>query len=840
MCCLVALFALPLYANAAAFGDISVQSYLGEPLRARINVVAGHDEEIGSLCFNVMGSGDPNAINSSYRVSVTDTRLNRYLQIDGNQPQTEPALALRLRAGCLNQSSTTREYAILLDPRPAARPATPVAVVTAPVADPPRSASVSVPTVYQAPVYQAAVSDPYWIVRAGDTPRSIAQGIYPKSRARQAAYIAALKKLNPEIESIPNQGALPEGLPLAMPDLRTLSLARVSPTPADLPTRSETAPRPRATKSQRPTGTSVAQVSPAPVTRSVARVATGDAKFAMPTRELNKNADGFQLKLSSADIDLTRSAGVTEEARAKLREKLQLIDLDDHVAKLLALKDTMRQMEARLSSLQTKIATPSAGASASASASTLPASVSAPASTPVSAPATAPTATAGVASTSATPNLTPMLERPIVKSTTPVAAPSPVVTAAPAKPVSPPSAPSSSTIQPATVAAAASPAVASAANDDAPPAARRIPVVKTAPPSKLDAFLADPMKSLGLDPTIGFSALAALLAALGGAYWWFRRPAKPYDPGHENALISAARKESLAKSSHGEAVQQPAAGRFEEWAEEKSAMEQLRATSADPAADKKAPPKRVLEDTNSLLRKAAATGQTGPHATVPSVDPTSTLILEPLAKSSQHTIDVPLDQGAPALDLRLETEDTPKVDRAQRLKYMHDRYPELASKVASVEDPSTLINLARTYFREGYRVKACELLTYGIEERPQEIRYWLAQFEIFRLENLLPAFNTLARKFQVLFGSDEAWAKVQHVGSVLDPSDELYHRNLDDPYPNSRFDPLVDNWLNTPSDSPVEPLSNEPPRLFGDALLTPQNIENISMRLSTLPTIKPS
>lgn len=781
--CLIALLGLPLPLAAAALGDIAVRSYLGEPLRARVNLIASPDEEVLNLCYGVVSAHDIHAINPNYRVTLTDTRTSRFLTIEGRDAQAEPVVSLKLRAGCPDQSHTIREYSVALDPRPRDVPQPAPAIAPAPAPAP--------TVVVAAPAPVTVVStEPYWVVRAGDSARTIAQGIYPKSRARQSAYIAALKAQNPEIAGIPDQDSLPEGLPLAMPNLKTLSGVAAR---AEAPRRAREpgAPRePRAAAPQR-----AAASASAPAARPE-RNSTSTAELKPPkSAPLPTTSDeGFRLKLSAAGVDVTRSAGVSEEARAKLREKLLLLDTDDHVAQLLSLRNTMRQMEARLVSLQTKLGAP-------AEALAITASVSQPAAkaetvvaepprvTPVLAPAASPTPPA-VVEASAPP---------------PASAPAPVV----AKPETP----------------------AKAATPDDPNAGlRRIPAVKP-PPSAVERFLGDPIGAL--TSTVGLSALGVgLLTALGGGLWWRSRRARPYDPGRENALISEARRQASSR-------QGAAAENFDHWAEEeKSAIAQLRG-SAVTAANTQSPeaPRRVLDDTQTLLRKRAAAENVGATS---SNDFSATLVLEPPSESTPAVMDVDLDAGSNRVDLRLDGDEPAKPDRSQRLKYMEERYPELAAKSASVEDPTSLINLARTYFREGYRVKACELLTWGIEERPQEIRFWLAQFEIFRLENLVPAFNTLAQKFQVLFGFDEAWAKVQHVGSVLDPTDELYHRNLDDPYPTARFDPLVDNWLNAPNESAIEPLSPEPPRLFGDALLTPQNIENISMRLSTLPTIKPT
>ena len=214
--CLVALLGMPSFVDAATLSEASVRSYVGEPLRARINIVAGHDEDIGGTCFSVMSANDPTVVSKDYRVTVTDTRASRFLAIEGNRAENEPVTTLRVRVGCENSSSATREFSLLLDVRPAGREV-PSAAPTVAAAPPQVAAPASPRGQVELTQLPAASGDSYWMVRSGDTLRGIAQGIYPGNRGRQAAYIAAMKTQNPQIESFPDQGGLPEGLPLLMP-----------------------------------------------------------------------------------------------------------------------------------------------------------------------------------------------------------------------------------------------------------------------------------------------------------------------------------------------------------------------------------------------------------------------------------------------------------------------------------------------------------------------------------------------------------------------------------------------------------------------------------------------
>lgn len=163
----------------------------------------------------------------------------------------------------------------------------------------------------------------------------------------------------------------------------------------------------------------------------------------------------------------------------------------------------------------------------------------------------------------------------------------------------------------------------------------------------------------------------------------------------------------------------------------------------------------------------------------------------------------------PAASLDLSLDDRPDEDRVRRLQYMYERFPELMSRTVSIDDADSVINAARLYYEEGQADRACELLTFGVEERPQEVRFWLAQFEIFRLENRPADFSELAAKFHVLFSYAPSWPKVRHVGHELDPANPLFAAGRDVLAGDAHFDPVVENWLNAPMDFTADALMSD-------------------------------
>jgi hypothetical protein len=165
---------------------------------------------------------------------------------------------------------------------------------------------------------------------------------------------------------------------------------------------------------------------------------------------------------------------------------------------------------------------------------------------------------------------------------------------------------------------------------------------------------------------------------------------------------------------------------------------------------------------------------------------------------------------------------------------MYERYPELMTHTVSIDDADSVINAARLYYEEDQRDKACELLTFGVEERPQETRFWLAQFEIFRLENMAGAFAELASKFHVLFGHTDAWPKVRHIGHELDPTNTLFAAAGREALAGEmHFDPVAENWLNAPIDFTSDALITELRlALFDDHGVDRRDFELITARLA--------
>lgn len=159
----IALGATAGQAYAFGLGGIKVQSALGQPLRAEIDITQISADEASSL---KVGVAPPDAfqearLHYSSALSGVQIKLERspdgrsYLRVTSNSPINEPFLDLLIRAQWAN-GQLSRDYTLLLDPPNfhAAPAATQVPVQTATPA--PAPAAVASPPPMTAPALQPA------------------------------------------------------------------------------------------------------------------------------------------------------------------------------------------------------------------------------------------------------------------------------------------------------------------------------------------------------------------------------------------------------------------------------------------------------------------------------------------------------------------------------------------------------------------------------------------------------------------------------------------------------------------------------------------------------------
>ena len=323
-------------AFALSLGDLDVRSALGEALDARIPLSLAPGEEPDASCFALTRDLEPGVpVVSQAQLTVEPNPAGgSVLRIRTPNTLSEPALRLRVRAGCAGQPGVSlRQYSVLLDPR--REPVT----VAAPLATPP--APVATP----AASVRAAPSPARNLVRieaqAGDTLDGLAARVFPRVHGARQRYLAQLREANPALASLGDGDAIPEGASVALPDLRDFA------TPTHALGRSAAGSAPA--EAERPSK-SAARFS----TRNASRERNASTRAA--ARRAGGARDTFVLKLSNPQIDMSALRNMDDEARARLRERQLTLDSDDQVAQVLALRNSVRQLEARVNELQLKLA----------------------------------------------------------------------------------------------------------------------------------------------------------------------------------------------------------------------------------------------------------------------------------------------------------------------------------------------------------------------------------------------------------------------------------------------------------------------------------------------------
>uniref|UniRef100_UPI0028EC616E type IV pilus assembly protein FimV n=1 Tax=Comamonas antarctica TaxID=2743470 RepID=UPI0028EC616E len=219
---------------ALALGRLSIQSSLGEPLRAEVELPQVTAAEADSLQARIAAPAVFRAQGMEYTAAAGQFRVQLQRRPDGSavlrlsstQPVTEPFVDLVIDASW-SAGHVVRSYTLLLDPPVARQPAPaatapqvgapapvqPAAQATAPVRSTPAPARAPAPAATApAPVQPAAQT-----VRAGDTAGRIAQAQRPSGVSLDQMLVAMLRA-NPHAFISGNVNRMRAGAVLEMPD----------------------------------------------------------------------------------------------------------------------------------------------------------------------------------------------------------------------------------------------------------------------------------------------------------------------------------------------------------------------------------------------------------------------------------------------------------------------------------------------------------------------------------------------------------------------------------------------------------------------------------------------
>ncbi len=152
-------------ALALALGRISVQSSIGEPLRAEIDIPDINADEAASLRTTVASPDAFKAAGLDYNNAINDLKITllkrpdgrSYLRLVGDKTINDPFVDLILEANWA-AGRVVRDYTLLFDP-PATKPA-PAAAITAPQAASAPAAAPSAPAASPSPAPASASSTP--------------------------------------------------------------------------------------------------------------------------------------------------------------------------------------------------------------------------------------------------------------------------------------------------------------------------------------------------------------------------------------------------------------------------------------------------------------------------------------------------------------------------------------------------------------------------------------------------------------------------------------------------------------------------------------------------------
>jgi pilus assembly protein FimV len=429
--------------------------------------------------------------------------------------------------------------------------------------------------------------------------------------------------------------------------------------------------------------------------------------------------DAFALKLSAPQIDLARARGATEQSRAQLRERQAILNSDDQVATMLALRNNVRALEDRVADLQLKIST-------------------------LAAPPPVPPA--------------PKIEVPVAK-----------VEPAPAAPKVEPAPPPVEAVAP--------------KPEPAPEKVESAPLRPDARPS--------PSQGRGLPEWLwGVVALLVLIVAWIGLRLMRRSDDEEYEP--EESIIA----ENPAPDDSS-LFDEPPFGH--------------------------APP--PVSEAHYEPQGMASTPAFAPEKPPPR---------PPLARRTMDS------------DASLQTSVSAGDPSDLRRRYIEERFPEIVARTIALDESDSIVKGARLFYEDGAVPRAVELLQFAIEEKPAEVKRWLALFEIFRLERLTNEFNELASRFQDHHGTSDFWAKVQFFGREIDPSNALYQEESFNDIETAgmpasarkvqalAFDPLAENWLNAPMDFSSEVLATE----MRQKLLAQAGISEAELIPNPMPALK--
>jgi len=222
-------------------GDVTVESFLNQPLQARIDLISGESDDLASVTARLASADDYELIGASREAvgvpisfTIEDIDGDAYLTASSNLPIGNPVLRLIVEVNWAS-GRMLREYTLFLDPPavPSAAPAPrihesrPAAPVTAPASPPPVPAKETAPVSKPAPQIPASRPAPtageYGPVASGETLWGIARDWSRDSGLNINKVMIAIQQQNPDAFLKNNINLLKRGAILRMPNVEEVN-----------------------------------------------------------------------------------------------------------------------------------------------------------------------------------------------------------------------------------------------------------------------------------------------------------------------------------------------------------------------------------------------------------------------------------------------------------------------------------------------------------------------------------------------------------------------------------------------------------------------------------------
>ena len=334
-----------LQADAAGLGRLTIQSGLGQPLRAELEVTSVGRDELPTLQVRLAPMTAFRAANLDFSPALTNLRFaldkradgTYFVRINSPQPVNEPYLDMMVELTWAT-GRVIREYTVLLDPPslraqadvmaptapPAAAPAAApsAAVRPAPTPAPAPSAAptplapvAAAPAPTAAPAATSTGSEGTYVVKSGDTLGKIAIANKSGSVSLDQMLVAMFRQ-NPDAFVAKNMNRLKAGVTLTIPSEGDAAAVASGEARKEVVAQSADFAQYKSRLAQSVGTAPVAATTPAPAAAG-GRVTTRVEDKGAPTRPT-----GDQLKIAQADAKAAAAAAAAakaDEAAAKQR-----------------------------------------------------------------------------------------------------------------------------------------------------------------------------------------------------------------------------------------------------------------------------------------------------------------------------------------------------------------------------------------------------------------------------------------------------------------------------------------------------------------------------------------